>query len=477
MKNALETRQLSPQGEEGELEALVKKELENDPNVVIVSDPHAKPEPANPTNVIKPLVEPNAEPKLNADGTPIAEPNPNPTPTPAPSIMQVPDIVNPDGTPAAINPDGTEITEPKLNADGTPIAVIEPGPVFDFGAYGLKEDSPFKSIEDLKPIIERGQQFDGLNQKLTTANGQINDLNTKLDEKLDVFASDEHAEFNAFAKETGNMNFNFFKTLKNADLSTLEGVDKLILQQQSLDQNGNLSKSDLKRAIENQYGLKKKDYSWEEDDTKRERLENQNTEDIENGRTRMIMDANRAENELRELQGKIQKVDLKAAQKAAEDTTIQRNEKLTGDWEPHVTQLMNGMKTIPINGLDDKNAVIKVAEFEVPESDFKELQDRAYHIIRSRGGDPSSENVEQVGAIMRNMVFMKYQNQIIAKTWNKATAEAGKVAEIAHNNPSGDHIPAAQVNLTPAPKKAQTPAEYQAEVERLSLEAVEGGKF
>jgi hypothetical protein len=421
-KSVLETRQLSPDA--NELADMVRAELAGNPNVVELGK-----EPAAAT------------PPVQGDGTP---------PAPPPNPLQTPHI------------------EPKA---GTP----PPAPSFNPADFGFDETSGIKTIDDFKPIVEKGKKYDEVAQKYNQVQTEMQTLQEKLNQKFDVFASDEHAEFNAFAKETKNTNWDFFKTLKRSNITELPAIEKLILREQSMDVNNSLTKDQIREGIEASYGIEKIDYSYIDDDEQRARLEADNEKLIRGNTARLTMEANRAEKELLDLHSKIQKVDLKAQQAQLKEAQTQRTEVLSKEWEPHVDQVLGGMKKLPLEVLGEGNVLETVGEFDIPESDMNELKQRAMHyVLGSIGNSPTQEYLKQVAEVMRGMAFIKYQNQIISKVRNDSIANAKISAESAYSSPSGDKIPF--VTDKPA-SSTKTVEEYNREVQEQSLKLVDTGRF
>lgn len=214
---------------------------------------------------------------------------------------------------------------------------------------------------------------------MTELQKEIESLRSKPDYE---FASPEIAEFNAFAKNTGNSDYNFFSRVK-----TIEGsespVDLLVLKQIAENPAYKGKEELLKQKILRDYQVDPDQFT---------------AEDIELNNIKLLEDAKKAGDWLSELKGKMQVI--------APDPEAQKAKQLerAEAWKAKIQDMLTRIDKIPVP-IPDGDKFKSLADFVLKEDVRNKYAEPLSKVVS--GLDLNDDNYQRLERTYRNEVIVE----------------------------------------------------------------------
>ena len=215
--------------------------------------------------------------------------------------------------------------------------------------------------------------------RMTELQKEIESLRSKPDYE---FASPEIAEFNAFAKNTGNSDYNFFSRVK-----TIEGsespVDLLVLKQIAENPAYKGKEELLKQKILRDYQVDPDQFT---------------AEDIELNNIKLVEDAKKAGDWLSELKGKMQVI--------APDPEAQKAKQLerAEAWKSKIQDMLTRIDKIPVP-IPDGDKFKSLADFVLKEDVRNKYAEPLSKVVS--GLEVNDDNYQRLERTYRNEVIVE----------------------------------------------------------------------
>lgn len=215
--------------------------------------------------------------------------------------------------------------------------------------------------------------------RMTELQKEIESLRSKPDYE---FASPEIAEFNAFAKNTGNSDYNFFSRVK-----TIEGsespVDLLVLKQIAENPAYKGKEELLKQKILRDYQVDPDQFT---------------AEDIELNNIKLVEDAKKAGDWLSELKGKMQVI--------APDPEAQKAKQLerAEAWKAKIQDMLTRIDKIPVP-IPDGDKFKSLADFVLKEDVRNKYAEPLSKVVS--GLEVNDDNYQRLERTYRNEVIVE----------------------------------------------------------------------
>jgi hypothetical protein len=285
-------------------------------------------------------------------------------------------------------------------------------PSFFLNVFG--ENSPFKTIDELKKFPDTLKEFE-------TTKSKIKDYEAKLSEKRNPFVNDTVAKINLLSKETKIEDINLLSKLVSLDITKADA--KTLLKLQKIMDNPEFSSKEnlVEKMIDKQYNFASIDADENLDDdgkaTEKELL--QATMDIE---------ANKIRKSLSEILGKA------VVPKAEELEALELAEmgKAREGWSPIVSEIQKSLTKIQIP------AGKFTVDFEVPAKSLEIIAKNALDFAsKSFKGAVTQENAKALIDYVQTTVKLAHQAQINQKVMEYGRSLTEKEWIEQANNPSG----------------------------------------
>lgn len=336
-----------------------------------------------------------------------------------------------------------------------------------------KEKFGDQSVDDVKAEMAKSKGFE---ERTVELQKLYDDSSAKLSQKLDPWATPEMAELNQFVKETGISDTGLFKTLKGADLHSMEA--RKIMEINMAKDNPNLSQRDIQEYIDDNYNQVKENFDHIDDDDDRKRKEDDQDRAIRRGKTNLEIDANKARTILIDLQDKIKPVDLAAQAEATQKEYEEKVQKATEGWTPHIAKSIEGLRQYKIEIPGENGQTQELASFEVPADHLKVYGNQAMQFAVNQGLDPNSvEGQTEVNRFIANMIIIDHKDQIVQKAVTAARAGMELEVEREISNPTGDKLPVNSDQTPVHDPKPKTTEDHEEEAFAGAMKQLDEGEY
>jgi hypothetical protein len=304
-----------------------------------------------------------------------------------------------------------------------------------------KDEPPVPSSQDdiLKEIF--GDRFKTIDEaKQANINGVLEEVESLRQAKIDLesqlstkpktnFANDEVALYNEFVKETGIRNYGVFEKINSAELANMDPMDALVTKH--LFDHPELSGKEalVRKRFEKKYNV---DPDQVDEET------------LELNKLDMETDGGSAKQALQELRGKLKIPEPAAEEEKPKELSPEEKSKLQDAWGNIGQQVSKALEKLKV---PIKNGKESLLDYEVSESEQKEIRDFVASYAAENQMELDETNVRTVSHMVYNQLMMNKLPDIVHSVFEKARSLTEEEVHSLYENPS----PSRNTDTPPGP--------------------------